>query len=457
MKDSCRPMNRQKTGRGRYARHYTAFVVWLVCVLMVVGCAYGIGIAPLEKHGDKDYTAGPVPVEWVSTNAVLRAITPTQMVMNATYILRNDGSEDQTIIMGVPKAPYKGQSLGEPVISIDGAKAEFRTVKMNESPDGSEGEDKYITWYTFSFPIKAGETKGFDISYIIVPNIEENGTYTAKLPLMLNRFWDRAPQSFSLTIMLPYPYSLDPTPSVLPVSRREDGAYVWSLPANSSPDFILSVKDTGVTMQRFFAQANDDQAKAIYNAYTSRNITKAQQLAEEYLTASPELPHVKEVRVLLAMISWLMDDKEQALVTYDMLQDGVGFGDSGTFVANKILFDRYNYLLATDQPAASYLLQTQPFNENPFFEAWIRANAAGPQITPSPEPTAVPDIAPTVVPAGTPQPTKGTDTGSWKLSTTTTVVLFIILGLIVLAGGFFFVRSRMGTPAKRTRNKRRRY
>ena len=445
----------------RWARFVTIALSFMLCMTLLSGTALGIGLAPLDKHSDKSYTAGPVPVEWVATTAVLRAITPTSMVMTATYVLRNESIEDQSIIMGVPKAPYKGQSLGEPVISIAGSKADFRTVKMHESPDGAEGDDKYITWYTFALTIKAGETKGFDISYVIIPEVETDGTYTIKMPLALNRFWDRAPQTFSLTVLLPFPYSIDPAPSLMPDSRREDGAYVWNLPANGQMDFMLSVKDTGVIMQRFFAQAGDDQAKAIYNAYTSRNITQMRLLAEEYLSTSPDLPCVSEVRVLLAMAHWIMDEKPLAMSIYESLENNVGFGESGTFVANKILFDRYSYLSTTDVSAANYLLQTQPLNANAFFEAWIRTNSQGPQITPSPEPTETPDVLPSVIPIGTPVPNNTTSDKKGLGLNTTTIVILVIVGVVLIGAVVLFILRRQGggggRPKMSARTRRRRY
>ncbi|MGI6707135.1 MAG: hypothetical protein ACOX6S_13230 [Clostridia bacterium] len=367
--------------------------ILICCAIVLLFLAHGkaeAGVAPMERKGSYVNPVEEKAVSLISYKSHVRWYY-SQPAVNITMILENQDSEKKaSLLMGIPKLPYKTMEISKPSVLIDGENADVSTRKAKETKDDTE--DPYLTWYTWPITIEQEEAIVVKCVYTIYPSLFADRSWAFKLPMELLEYWQGPVGEAVVSVETPYPYAFDPAPNPLPTRILTEGRMEWRYEKQENfPAVIISTKDSEDIAVQYLKKQNSAELKEIGDLYGKGLLTSLLEKAEAYIENGETSEGINEVKYVLARAYALLNRKQKTLDLYGEIESDPGFGENNAFFKDKIAYDQFHLLqqLEGEKAAEDFLLSIT--SSSPVFQAWIEGKSPADQSeTPPPEPTEKP-------------------------------------------------------------------
>lgn len=387
----------------------------------------------------------------ISYSAYLR-VRPGFTTVSASMVLYNPTDSEISVILGLPtqlegtlrkisdlSATLEGQ---RPRISIL-RDAGREVLTLREIPR---------QWHTHSLRIGARENKVVDVSFTMDNTRERNGTEVVLMPLDFLAPWKGPIRSIQVTADLDFhpSYVFEPNPNIPPAAYDEAGRLTWRFQNVTTPQdirFFFRLIDQ-IALTYIQDTVSDRTVDRILSDYQMKKYDDVISAIKLYLEEHTDTPIRRELKFLQALSHQSLYQMPQALALMEELESDPGFGEAGSTMRNRIIYDRIQAMKNTeaeeDYQLYFYLQSVRnTIRGNNTFAAWINEEYSrlSPPPTPEPPPATPEPVPEPMAPETSERLIKYVEVGTLKLP-----VEFIFLG-----GGVILILILLVTRRKKRR------
>lgn len=387
----------------------------------------------------------------ISYSAHLR-VRPGFTTVSASMVIYNPTDTEISVMLGLP-ADLEGtlRRISDPSVLLEGQRPRINSLRdagreiltLREIPR---------QWHTHTLRIGARENKVLDVSFTMDNSREQNGTEVVWMPLDFLTPWRAPIRNIQITAdlgLLPA-YVFEPNPNIPPDAYDESGRLTWRF------QNVTALQDI-----RFFFRPID-QIALTYIENTETDRTVGQILSDYrmkkyddvihaiglYLEEQPDSPVRQELTFLKALSHQGLYQMPQALALMEALEGNPGFGEMGSTIRNRIIYDRVQSMKNTeaeeDFSLYRYLQAVHnTIENNDAFAAWIQAEYSRLTPPPTPEP-------PPATPEPVPEP-PADETSERLIKYVEIGPLKIPVEFVFLGGGVVLILILLMTRRKKSR------
>lgn len=301
--------------------------------------------------------------------------------------LKNNGEEDTTVIVGLPKFFYSSLSNVSSVsVSINGSSVSVKSYEGSAN-EAIEYDPGFTSYYSWTVDIRSGETVYMTAGFAASTRAYNNGTQVADLPLRALTTWagDVGNVEIKFDSLALDVYSYNRAPSLEPTKLYDGGMLEWKIPSGSDISKNLAVYydiDFNVIQKYFSNIYKSGDEKTAAELFRQKKFNEAVNVIDSELSSSVDFQFMKMVCLeKLGRISQANDILAE-LYDKDVCFSSNGEYDMSEYAKKRMLFNYYLVMSkkASDIPAANKMLskgiKSLSASKSSLFIDWAKKTAS---------------------------------------------------------------------------------
>lgn len=347
-------------------------IVFIISLALLPASIVFASHTPLGRDGRASFIDQASPVTLVSYTANLRIRTGFTSV-SLSMVIRNNSAENVDFLMGMP-TQYDQFSIVEN-LSVMIRREQLRVwIRRNT-------EQLPQRWFTWTIPLRAGETVVIDTTFSIGNKITPEGGEVVTLPLSYIGAFNGPVGNLRVIADLDFhgAYAFHPSPTIIPAEYARGGRLSFVIDGFDIPqnDLVINFIPLLSAVPNYIeANAPDNQeVSAFLDLFLKRDFLAATESIDTFINANTAFPLRRELEFLKALAYAELGLFDQVTEMYERLEHRHGFtGELSKAVGQKIIYDRALMLTLDNRKpeALEYLNGIEVPEEGDVFSIWLR-------------------------------------------------------------------------------------